>query len=151
PVAPPVRSMPRVWPPVVLLALFWAVYAVWRWTEMGISLGFMGFLMLLGVAALTMLLFVTWWLAASRVSGAERLLVTGVGIVGGVAAAVLGHRLLGPFLLLPGLPLVLTMWTLGLIIARKWPPRRRGLAVTSALLLSWGAFLLLRAEGMAGD
>jgi outer membrane protein assembly factor BamB len=54
-------------------------------------------------------------------------------------------------LLLPGLPLVLTAWTLGLFIGRKWPPRQRCLALVSVLCLSWGAFLLLRGEGMWGD
>ena len=63
---------PRVWPPVVLLGVFWAVYSVWRWTELGPSLGFLGFLILLGVAALTTLLFAVWWLAASRVRWTER-------------------------------------------------------------------------------
>src|SRR5205809_1384685 len=55
--------LPRVWPPVVLLGLFWTVYSVWRWTELGITLGFLGFLILLAVAALVLLLFLGWWLA----------------------------------------------------------------------------------------
>src|SRR5260370_3675846 len=62
----------------------------------------------------------------------------------------LAHKLIGPFLLLPGLPLVLTTWTLSVIVARKWPARRRGLFIAAMLCLSCGAFLLLRAEGMEG-
>jgi outer membrane protein assembly factor BamB len=151
PAAPPSPSLPRVWPAIVAVALFWVVYSLWRFTELGLSLGFMGFLMLLGVAALTTLLFAIWWVAASKVTWAERLLVIGVAIVGGVAAALLGNRLLGPFLLLPGLLIVLTAWTLGLIVARSLAARRRGLVVASAVCMSWGAFLLIRAEGMEGD
>src|SRR5262245_50190846 len=142
---------PRVWPPVALLAVFWVIYSVWRWTELGRSLGFMGFLMLLGVVALTTLLFVIWWMAASKVTWGERLLVIGVAMAAGVGMAILGHRLLGPFLVLPGLPIILTIWTLGLIVARQWPARRRGLLLVSVVCMSCGAFLLIRAQGMGGD
>src|SRR5262245_42406070 len=140
-----------VWPPIVLLVFFWTTYSVWRWTELGLSLGFMGFLMLVGIEGLATLLFAVWWLVASRVSWPERFLVIGVGITGGIGAVLLGHKMLGPFLVLPGLPIVLTTWTLGLVVVRKWPVRRRGLFLASTVCLSWGAFLLLRAEGMEGD
>ncbi len=154
PQAPTVKapaSLPRIWPPVVLLTLFWVVYSVWRWTDMGLSLGFMGFLMLLGIGVLTTLLFAIWWIAASRVSWSERLLVFGVAIVAGIGAAIFGHRLLGPFLLLPGLPLVLTTWAFTLIVVRNWSERQRGVALTTVVLMTWGAFMLLRAEGMGGN
>src|SRR5262249_26603157 len=112
----------RVWPAAVLLGFFWTVYSAWRWTELGPSLGFMGFLILLGIGGLTTLLFVVWWVLASKVRWAERLVVLATAAVCGVGVALLAHPLLGPFLLLPGLPLVLTAWTLGLFLARKWPP-----------------------------
>src|SRR5262249_8451052 len=89
----PVMSAAPVWPPIVLLALFWVIYSVWRWTELGISLGFMGFLLLVGIGALVTLLFATWWMAASKVSWTERFLVFGVAIAGGFGGAVLGTRL----------------------------------------------------------
>src|SRR5262245_5076142 len=148
--AAPARP-PRVWPAVALLGVFWALYSVWRWTELGTSLGFFGFLILLGVGALTTLLFAGWWLAASRVPWTERLLVFGTAVGCGVGAAFLTDKRLGPFLLLPGLPLVLTVWTLGLVAARKWAPGRRRVALVGVLGLSWGAFLLARGEGMGGD
>jgi outer membrane protein assembly factor BamB len=142
---------PRVWPAVVLLGLFWMVYAVWRWTELGASLGFLGFLILLGVGGLTALLFAVWWLAASRIRWMERFAVLGTAVGCGLGVAFLADKRLGPFVLLPGLPLVLTAWTLGLAVARKWPPRRRCVALLSVLCLSWGAFLPVRGEGMGGD
>jgi outer membrane protein assembly factor BamB len=127
------------------------IYSIWRWTELGMSLGFMGFLILLGVGAQMTLLFAVWWLAASRVSWRERLLVLGVAVVGGIASAMFGHKLLGPFLLLPGLPIVLTTWTLSLIVARKWPTPGRTLVLMSVVCLNWGVYLLIRAQGMEGD
>jgi hypothetical protein len=149
--APTTARWPRIWPSVVLVGLFWAAYSVWRWTEWGTTLGFKGFLMLLGVGILTTLLFVIWWLAASRVSWAERLLVLGTAVFAGIGAAALAHKSLGPFLLLPGLPLVLTAWTLGVCLVRKWPTRPRCGALMSLLCLSWCAFLLIRTQGMRGD
>jgi outer membrane protein assembly factor BamB len=135
----------------VLLGLFWTIYSVWRWTELGAELGFMGFLILLGVGGLTTFLFVLWWLAASRARWAERFLVFGAAVCFGLGAAFLADKWLGPFLLLPGLPLMLSAWTLGLVVARTWPPRRRCVSLVGVLGLSWGAFLLVRGEGMGGD
>ncbi len=142
---------PRLWPPVVLLGLFWALYSILRWTDLGASLGFMGFLLLFGVDALVTLLFMVWWLAASRTGLAERFLVFGAAVLAGIGAAVLADPSVGPFLIVPGLPLVLTVWVLALFLVRKWPAQARGLALVGVLVVSWSAFTLLRAEGMGGD
>src|SRR5262245_19448765 len=104
--AAPVRPA-RVWPAVVLLGLFWTVYAVWRWTELGLALGFLGFLILLGIGALTTLLFLVWWLLASRIRWTERFVVLGAAAVCGIEVALLADKGVAPFLMLPGLPLVL--------------------------------------------
>jgi hypothetical protein len=141
---------PRLWPAVMLLGMFWTAYALMRWTEFGMSLGFMGFLILLGFGALVTLLFLGWWLAASRVRLGERFLVLAAAAGAGAIAIALADRSLGPVILLPGLPLVLSVWALGLALLRH-RPWRRGLVLAAALALSWGAFLLLRAEGMGGD
>jgi outer membrane protein assembly factor BamB len=135
----------------MLLGLFWPIYSVWRWTDLGLSFGFMGFLILVGIGVLTTLLFALWWLAASNVSWNERFLVLSSAVFAGIGAALLGHKYVVSFLLLPGLPLVLTFWTLGLILMRNWPARRRSFALVVGLCLSWGAFLLIRAEGVGGD
>jgi outer membrane protein assembly factor BamB len=134
-----------------LLALFWAIYAVWRWTEVGLSLGFMGWLILLGVGALTTLLFITWWLVASRIGWAECLLVFGTAIATGVAAALLSDQSVGPWMVMPGLPLIMTVWTLALAGMRKLSPSWRGRGLMALVGLSWAAFLLLRTEGLGGD
>jgi outer membrane protein assembly factor BamB len=133
------------------LGILWTVYSVLRWTDLGPSLGFMGFLILLGVGALVTLLFLAWWLAVSRVRLAERFLVFIAAVCGALAAAVMSDRTAGPFILMPGLPLVLTLWTLALVAVRRWRPRSRGLVVVGVLCLSWGAFTLIRTEGMWGD
>jgi hypothetical protein len=143
--------LPRIWPPLVVLAVFWAAYSLWRWTELGASLGFLGFLMLLAIGGAAALLFVLWWLAASRVSWRERLAVLAAAALAGGVACFYADRRLGPFLLVPGLPLVLSLWALGVLAARRWPSQARSLGLISLLCLGWGAFLLLRGEGMGGD
>jgi outer membrane protein assembly factor BamB len=134
-----------------LLGVFWACYAALFWTDLGASFGFLGFLILMGVGGLVALLFLGWWLAASGVRLAERFGVLAAAIGAGVAATAFSHRSMSIFRLVPGLPLVLTAWALGLLVVRNSPPRRRGLVLAGVLCVSWGAFTLLRTEGMGGD
>src|SRR5262245_34839078 len=105
---PAAARPPRIWPAVVLLGSFWVVYSVWRWTDLGTFYGFFGFLILLAFALLTTLLFAGWWLGASRVRWSEKLLVVGAGLGFGVITAIFSDKRLGPFLVLPGVPLVMT-------------------------------------------
>jgi outer membrane protein assembly factor BamB len=148
--AAPAR-LPRTWPALLLLAIFWTIYSVHRWTDLGVSLGFMGFLVLLGAAAVITLLFVFWWLFASRVRLAERFGVLAVAVAAGFGAGALSHRSVVPFLLIPGWPLVLTAWALALVAVRSWQPRPRTLVLAGVLAASCGALTLIRAEGMSGD
>jgi outer membrane protein assembly factor BamB len=145
-------KLPRIWPAVVLLSALWTAYCVFRFTELGASTGFFGFLILTGFSLLTTLLFLIWWLIASRTGRGERFAVASTFVATFVATALLADRSLGPFyLLVPGLPVVLTAWTLTLIAVRKRSQQRRRLALMGAICLSWSLFLLLRAEGMGGD
>jgi hypothetical protein len=136
---------------MLLLGAFWAAYAVWRWTELGTSLGFFGFLILAAIGGLAALVFAIWWLLGSRVRWRERLVVFATAILATGAAFAFADRRLGPFLLLPGLPLVLSVWALGAFAARKWPSQRRSLGLMALLCLTWGGFMVLRGEGMGGD
>src|SRR5262245_31348284 len=142
---------PRLWPPFVLLGCFWVVYVLWRWTDLGITFGFLGFLVLMAIGALVTLLFLIWWLAASRVPWAERFLMLGTAVLAGLGAALLSDRSVGAVFLLPGLPLVLTAWAVVLFVTRRRPARTRRLVLAAALCLAWGVFTLVRTEGSAGD
>jgi outer membrane protein assembly factor BamB len=144
-------ARPRTWPPMVLLGIFWTIYSVLRWTDLGAALGFLGWLILLGSGALTTLLFAIWWLAASRVRWAERLPVFGTALAAGVAAGFLVDKTIVPTLLVPGIPLVLTIWVITLVVLRNWPSEARRAVLAGVLLLSWTAFTLIRTEGMWGD
>lgn len=151
PEAARVSAPPRLWPPLALVGLFWVVYAILSWTPLGITLGFWGFMVQLITGALVLILFLVWWLASRRLRWAERLGVLGAAIAGGVGAGFLVDRSLGAFLVLPGLPVVLTAWTLALLAVRYRPQRVRRLAVVAALFATWGAFTLIRSDGVGGD
>jgi outer membrane protein assembly factor BamB len=135
----------------LLLGIFWALYCALRWTNLGVTLGFAGFVAVFGAAALTMLMFAIWWLAASRVGWAERFELFGVAAFIGVGVAFLADKSALGLLLMPGLPLVLTAWTVGLWVTRNWPSRRRLLPLSGCLCLIYGAFLLVRTQGVGGD
>jgi outer membrane protein assembly factor BamB len=135
----------------LVLGIFWILYSGIRWSDLAVSLGFTGFLLVFGAGALTILLFAVWWLAASRLGWAERLGLLGVAVFVGVGVAILADKSALGFILMPGLPLVLTVWTFGLLVMRNWRPQRRRLALAGALCVTWSAFLLVRTEGVAGD
>ena len=146
----PTRPL-RVWLPVVLLVPFWAGYSVMRWTDWGAAQGFKGFVIVLGASLGATLIDAIWWLVFSRARPFERLLVLGTGLTAGIASVLLSPKSLVPFIMLPGLPLVLTTWTLGQLIVRALPPQVRCGALMAVLCLSWAMFPLLRGEGTEGD
>jgi outer membrane protein assembly factor BamB len=141
----------RLWLPIALVCLFWAVYCVGRWTEFGVGLGFMGFLIQLATVALVTLVFVGWWLFSRTMRLGDRLFVFGAAVLVGIGAAFLSDRGLIIFLLLLGLPLVLTAWTLGLLATRNQAPRTRCIVLVAAICLIWAAFPFFRMDGLGGD
>jgi outer membrane protein assembly factor BamB len=150
-IEPSAPRPPRTWPAIWLLCIFWSLYFVLRWTEWGVSLGFAGFLALFGGGALTMLLFAVWWLTASRLAWAERFEVLGVAVLAGVGAGFLADKTSLALLFMPGLPLVLTAWSIGLIVARHWRSSRRVMALAGLICLTWSTMLLFRTQGVSGD
>ncbi len=141
----------RLWLPIALVCLFWAVYCVGRWTEFGVGLGFMGFLIQLATVALVMLVFVGWWLFSRSMRLGDRLFILGAAVLVGIAAAFLSDRGLIIFMLLLGLPLVLSAWTAGLLATRNRSPRVRCLVLVAAICLIWAAFPFFRMDGLGGD
>jgi hypothetical protein len=135
----------------LLLGIFWTVFSIVTWTELGMTLGFAGFLLVYGACALTTLLLAIYWLAASRVRWAERLGVFGVVLLAGVVVAFLADKSAIVLMVMPGLPLVLTACTIGLVVMRQWQPSTRGWALCGLACLVWSAFLLVRAQGVGGD
>jgi outer membrane protein assembly factor BamB len=145
-----VVSPPRIWPAVTLVALYWIIHALLRWTDLGASLGFAGFLLLMATTGALVLLFLVWWLTWSRVPWKERLCVLGAAILAGVATPLLAHKTVGGLLFLFGLPIGMTVWAAGELVLWKMSSVRRMAALCVLLGLTGCGFLLVRTEGVNG-
>jgi outer membrane protein assembly factor BamB len=152
---PEVRSpiRPRLWPAVVLLGVCWTTTVVQNETEWGQGLGFLGFLIRMGVCGVVTLLFAAWWLLAGRSGGwRERLAILAVAVVAGVVTVLLAHpKFPAVVLLLLALPWVMTAWTAALLATRMRSPALRHEVVLAAICLAWGAFLLFRMQELRGN
>jgi outer membrane protein assembly factor BamB len=146
---PATAARPRAWPALVLVGLFWASFVAFDVVPVSI---FVLFLSRLAGCVLLLLLFSAWWLFFNRrVPRAERWLTFGTAIVGGVAAALVsgeGANLIGWLLL--SLPVVFTAWAAWLLLARWMSPAVRCLGLVAVVLVTWGAFDLVRTDGLWG-
>src|SRR3954466_13203969 len=119
---------PRVWPALLLIALFWAARLLLANLDMPIFQRFMGTLAATGIL---MLAFLLWWTIARRGRRGERLFAVLTWLIGGIVAGVLSFKSLGPMpLILTAMPWVFTAWAIWLVIGRSLPltTRKRGLA-----------------------
>lgn len=140
---------PRVWPAIVLIALYWAVALGIGWAELPIYTTFMssaGALMLLTLA------FPIWWLTNGTFRGRDRLLVLAVLVAGGAAASAAWQSGQAIFSgIFTALPIVFTVWTGGLLIARWRSPRAGVRTAMAAISLVWFVASLTRIDGINGD
>jgi outer membrane protein assembly factor BamB len=152
--AAPAPAPPRVWPAVVLVGLYWVAFFVLGRLQDAAQVGmFALFLGSLASCVLLLLLFSVWWFLSGRVSRRDRLLVFGAAVACGVVAAVLSPAkddALVPWLLL-SLPVVFTAWAAWLLVARRVSARTRRLGLLAVLVLTWGAFTLVRTDGLWGN
>src|SRR5262245_56790829 len=150
PRVPPARTKPpRLWPALALVALFWIVSFV----VAGLNKSyFVGFLSGMATSFLLTLSYLVWWWTSSRIRLLDRLYGFAVIAAGGVAVAPFCHPSIGWFgLLVTGLPVVLTDWTLWMLLTRM--PAKVWYRVGSVVvvLLSWGFFTLIRIDGVNGE
>jgi hypothetical protein len=143
PPAPP--PAPRLWLPMTLLGLYWALFFVVGFLDKPY---FTGFLYALGSSGLLMLVFFVWWWTNRRLSLLERLYGFGLVLGGGLLTAPLCHSSVVFALLTLGMPLVLTTLTAWLLVARQVAPPRRRWDALLVVALTWGAFTLIRIDGV---
>jgi outer membrane protein assembly factor BamB len=132
----------------VLVGLFWTYRIALDLLEPPL---FVRFLCELAGVGLLAVLFAAWWLTNGRIGRAERWGVLAAAVAGGVGSALLSDKVGLIAWLLMSLPWALTAWAVGLLVGARVSARARRVGLLVALGLTWGAFLLLRFEGLNGD
>jgi outer membrane protein assembly factor BamB len=139
----------RVWPAVLMLAIFWTfLYANYN-LELAMFSRFMSRMIAYG---LLLLGFLGWWLTRRQILWRDRLLAVGVVAVVSLVAGLLSDKSVGPLaLFMTALPFVFTAWTLWTLVSRSFSPRIRRLGFCAAMAATLGFFSLLRWEGLYGN
>jgi outer membrane protein assembly factor BamB len=138
----------RLWPALVLIAVFWAAYFVVGALEKPY---FVAWIYSMAAPALLLLLFSIWWWVFARLSLAYRVYGCALVVVAGAVVTPLCHPTIWFGLPTGGLAMALTVVTLWLLFVNwtGFPWNQLGLAVV--VLLSWGYFTLIRVDGINGD
>jgi len=139
----------RVWPAVVMVALFWAFLYVHYTYEMAM---FSRFLSRMIAHGLLLLGFLGWWFTRRQISLRDRFLAVGVWILSSVIAGSLADKTVNiAGLLMFGFPFAFTVWTAWILISRNRPLPVQKLGFCVAMAATTGFFALLRWEGLSGD
>jgi outer membrane protein assembly factor BamB len=113
---------------------------------------FIGFLYGLASAGLLILLYFGWWWANRRIRLADRLYGFVVILSLGAAVAPLVHPSVGGFgLLMTGVPVVLTVWTLWMFLVKTTGFSWYRLGSLAVVALAWGWFTLVRIDGLDAE
>lgn len=142
----PVR---RLWFPTAILVAYWLFIAAINRLDLAIS---EVFLSTMGVSALYSLLFLIWWLAASGVSVRERMAGLTLLMLGLIVAGFLVDPSVGPIgIVMIGLPMIASAWTLWAWIARRRATGPRLAGIAAAIALPLAANAVVRVDGVDGD
>jgi outer membrane protein assembly factor BamB len=145
PLPPAPAKTVRLWPAVVLVAVLWGLGFVVGRLEKPY---FVGFLYALASSALFALLYFTWWWTRRRIPLSERLAGFLLIVGGGVITALVSDPSIGGFgVLTSGLPIVLTVWTLWLIVGKWTSPSWKWLGAVVVVALAWTYLSLIRMDG----
>jgi outer membrane protein assembly factor BamB len=143
--APP----PRVWPAVVLIALYWTFILGLGRLDLPI---FAIFMSTVAASALLTLLFSIWWLSNRTITGKERLFVFLVFVGGAVAASVFSDPSVGPMgVIFFGIPIVFSAWLVALIVTRGRSSAARRWGLAAVVVATWCLFGLARVDGIDGQ
>ena len=131
-----------------MVALFWGANAVLAALDAPM---FTMFLWRLGCLGLLLILFTGWWLTRRQISRTERFLVFLWAVVLAVVCTMLRHRtVIAPSVLFIALPVLMTGWTIWLLVTRKLSSGTRQLGLIILSLLVWVPTTAVRMEGISG-
>jgi outer membrane protein assembly factor BamB len=137
----------RVWPAIVLVALFWAFWVAHYLAPLDPGIRFLSRMAAFGVLLLG---FLIWWLSRRSISWRDRLLAIALWIAGTFVAERLADKTLASAfsMVLSSLPFVITGWVLWMWIARRRSAKVQRWGIAGVLLLSLGYFTLVRWDGL---
>jgi outer membrane protein assembly factor BamB len=147
---PPGRAKPpRLWPALALVALYWIGFFV----VAGLNKSyFFGFLSGMASSFLLTLFYLVWWWTNRRIRFLDRLYGFVVIAAGGAAVAPFCHASIGGFsLLVTGLPVVMTVWTLWMLLTRMPATVWYRVGSVVVVFLTWSFFTLIRIDGVNGE
>lgn len=139
---------PRLWPALVLLAVYWVAHFVVAAIDKPY---FYGFVYSMAAPALLLILFSIWWWTNRRILLSYRVYGCLVVILTGVAVVPLCHRSVWFGLPTDGLPRALTALTLWTLLATGTGFAWGRLGLFVALALTWGWFALIRIDGVNSE
>jgi outer membrane protein assembly factor BamB len=143
---PPVPASLRVWPAIVVLALFWMFQYANRTLELSMFARFMSQLVVYGIV---LLWFLVWWLTRRAIRWRERLLAMGMVLLAGVGTWLVADPSFKAFgIFMSTFPFVVTAWIAWLAVARRMSPAVQRAGFCLAILAIFGYFALQRFEGL---
>lgn len=140
----------RPWLGVALAVLLW-LHALIGWAlDVQTFAWFLGTMVLY---ALTTIVFLVWWLSRRSFTWTERLTAPAAVIVMGIIVGRLTGNTIRPgiYVVLFGLPIVLTAWAIWAVIVAPRPGRFRVGSLLGCLAVVWGSFLFIRVNGIQGN
>jgi outer membrane protein assembly factor BamB len=146
-VAPATNRTLRVWPAVVMVALFWVFWVAHYAIPMDAG---PRFLSRMAANVLLLLGFLIWWLSRSSIRWRDRLLAVALWIVGTYLAVMVADKTLGSLfaMFLSTASLAITTWTLWVWLSRTASPGIQRVGFCVVMLLTLGYFTLLRWDGL---
>jgi outer membrane protein assembly factor BamB len=138
---------PRLWPGLVLVAIYWIAWGI---VTLFMAGTFTQFLTVFWTPMLVGAGILVWWLFFSRLPWGYRVWGLAWLVLGGLAAYALVDKSMKMGVLMYALPVALSASVLTLAAVGRRPTLPAFLCLAAASILSWGYFTLLRVDGITG-
>lgn len=139
----------RLWPPVAILVAYGLFYVGLSLLDVSMFERFISRWIAQGVLLLA---FLGWWLSRRQLAWRDRLGWLTIAIATFAAAGALSDPTLTYFMLaFSGLPYLIGLWVGWLVISRRMSVQVRRLGWCLACCVLWGAFTLVRWQGIDGN
>jgi outer membrane protein assembly factor BamB len=139
----------RLWPGILLIALYWGLFVANRLIDTTISSHF--FTSVIGPGVI-FLLFLVWWLTSRGIRLADRFVGLGAVVAGSWLAARWSDPSIGLFtVLMYALPVGLTLWVVWLLLGGRRSAFVKRYGAALSLLPIWGLCLIVRMTSLYGD